>query len=95
MEMDASPYDNVERLPKQGEAPERKIRSTQEMLDDQRGPGKLALVRRTIVVLLAIVAVVAVVFVVASALDPDNEPRSASWNAPSAPDVAPLNISGQ
>ena len=91
----ASPYDDVERLPRKGEAPERRIRSTQEMLEDQRGPGKLAVVRRTVVALLAVVAVVAVVFVLASVLFPDNEPNSAPWAVQGAPAVAPLDISGQ
>ena len=90
----ASPYDNVERLERQGQAPERNIRSTQQMLEENRGPGTMQIVRTALFALLGLIVILAVLFVIGLAFDTDDRP-AAPWSAPSAPAVSPLPIGGQ
>jgi hypothetical protein len=90
----ANPADHVERLERSRPAPERNIRSTQQMLDENRGPGARQIVRTALLAVLVLVAVLAVLFVIGLAFDTDDRP-AAPWAAPSAPAVSPLPISGQ
>jgi hypothetical protein len=83
------------RLERRGAAPQRRIRSTQEMLADRSGPGTATIIGRTLLGLLALLLVLAAIFLVAMALDPDSEPDRAPWAAPSAPDVAPPPLEPQ
>lgn len=90
----ANPADHVERLERSGPAPERNIRSTQQMLDENRGPGARQIVRTAVLALLGLAAILAVLFVIGLAFDTDDRP-AAPWASPNAPAVTPLSISGQ
>jgi hypothetical protein len=89
-----NPADHVERLERSGEAPTRTIRSTQQMLEENRGPGTIQIVRTALLAVLVLVAILAVLFVIGLAFDTDDRP-SAPWAAPNAPAVTPLPINGQ
>ena len=78
-----------QRLERSGPAPQRRIRSTQEMLAVRSGPGTATIVGRTLLGLLALLLVLAAGLLVAAALEPDDEPARAPWAAPAAPDVPP------
>jgi hypothetical protein len=83
------------RLERRAPAPQRRIRSTQEMLAERQGPGTATIIGRTLLGLLALLLVLAAVFLVAMALDPDSEPDRAPWAAPSAPEVEPAPLTRQ
>jgi len=82
-------------LDRRGRAPQRRIRSTQEMLAEDPRPGTATIVARTLLGLLALLLLLGALLLVAMALDPDGEPVQAPWASPSAPDVAPAPLEAQ
>lgn len=90
-----SSHHAARRLERRAPAPERRIRSTQEMLAQRAGPGTATIIGRTLLGLLALLLLLGALLLVAMALDPDSEPDRAPWAGPSAPDVAPPALAPQ
>jgi len=84
----------AKRLDRRAPAPQRRIRSTQEMLAEDPRPGTATIVARTLLGLLALVLVLGALLLVAMALDPETEER-APWASPSAPEVTPPPLEAQ
>ncbi len=77
-------------------APLKRGRSTQDMLDERKGPGFVGTALRTLIGLLVVVALLAVVYFGASALEGDQKVEHAPWAAKSAPDdVVPASLVDQ
>jgi hypothetical protein len=94
--MGSPPADHApKRLERREPAPQRRIRSTQEMLAEDPRPGTATIIGRTLLGLLALLLVLGALFLVAMALDPDSEPDRAPWASPTAPDVAPPPLEAQ
>jgi hypothetical protein len=83
------------RLDRRAPAPQRRIRSTQEMLAEDPRPGTATIIGRTLLGLLALLLVLGAMFLVAAALEPDTEPARAPWASPSAPEVTPAPLEAQ
>jgi hypothetical protein len=84
-----------QRLDRRAPAPQRRIRSTQEMLAEDPRPGTATIIGRTLLGLLALLLLLGAILLVAMALDPDSEPDRAPWASPSAPEVAPAPLERQ
>ncbi len=82
--------------PSEEAAPERrKKRTTQDMLEENSGPGIVVTTLRTLVGF-AIAAVLLVgLYFGASALEGDKQEPTAPWNAQGAPDVKPATLVDQ
>lgn len=87
--------DTAANEPEDRQAPVKRGRTTQEMLDERRGPGFFGTLLRTLIGLGVFVAVLAVVYFAASALEGDKKVERAPWAAKSAPDVKPASLVDQ
>ena len=76
-------------------APRRRKRTTQEMLEDNKGPGVLVTGLRTLVGLAIAFAIGAVIFFGAAAIEGDDPSPLAPWNSPSAPSAPPASLDDQ
>lgn len=76
-------------------APRRRKRTTQDMLEENRGPGLLVTGLRTLVGLAIVVAVGAVIWFGAAAIEGDEPSPLAPWNSSSAPPAPPASLADQ
>lgn len=76
-------------------APKRKKRTTQDMIDENKGPGLLVTGLRTLLGLAVAVAIGAAIFFGAAAIEGDDPSPLAPWNSSSAPDAAPSALVDQ
>ena len=81
----------VEEAPKQM----RKKRTTQDMLDENKGPGLLVTAGRTLLGFAIAAAILVGIFFAASAIEGDEREPLAPWNDRGAPQVAPATLADQ
>lgn len=76
-------------------APKRGKRSTQDMIDENKGPGFVVSTLRTLAGLAVALLIGAAVWLGAAAIEGDDPSPLAPWNESSAPDVAPSTLDDQ
>ena len=76
-------------------APKRGKRTTQDMIDENKGPGFVVTTLRSLAGLAIVVALGAAVWFGAAAIEGDDPSPLAPWNTSSAPDVTPSTLDDQ